>query len=44
MGSMENSASLWEKCLGALSFAAALLALTTGVASANKPFTFVALG
>ena len=44
MGSMKNFASIWEKRLGALLCAAALLALTTGAASAEKPFTFVALG
>ncbi|MCY3822921.1 MAG: hypothetical protein OXG62_03510 [Nitrospinae bacterium] len=44
MDSMKNFASFLHKCLGALLGAVALLALTAGAASADKPFTFVALG
>ena len=44
MGPMRNSASFLRKCLGALFGAMALLILTAGAASADKPFTFVALG
>ncbi len=44
MGPMSNSASFLRKCLGALFGATALFVLTAGAASADKPFTFVALG
>ena len=44
MGPMRNSTLLWKKRLGALFGAMALLILTAGAASADKPFTFVALG
>ena len=44
MGTMRNSASFLRKCLGALFGAMALFVLTAGAASADKPFTFVALG
>ncbi len=40
MGSMKKWTSIFKKCLGAM----ALLVLTAGAASADKPFTFVALG
>ncbi len=44
MGSMKYSASPLRKWFGALFCALALLILTAGAASADKPFTFVALG
>ena len=44
MDSMKKTASFLHKCLGALLGTVALLALTAGAASADKPFTFVALG
>ena len=44
MGSMKNSASILKRCLSALLGATTLLVLTAGAASADKPFTFVALG
>ena len=44
MGSMEKSASLLKKRIGALLCVMVLILLTAGAASAEKPFTFVALG
>ncbi len=44
MGSMKNFALPLRKWFGALFCALALLILTAGSASADKPFTFVALG
>ena len=44
MGPMKNSASFLRKCLGALFGALTLCVLTAGAASADQPFTFVALG
>lgn len=44
MGPMRNSPLLWKKRLGALLGALTLFVLTAGAASADKPFTFVALG
>lgn len=44
MGPMKNSASFLKRCLSALFGATALFVLTAGAASADKPFTFVALG
>ena len=44
MGSMKNFASPLHKWFCALFCALALFALTAGAASADKPFTFVALG
>ncbi len=44
MDSMKNTASILKRCLSALLGATTLIALTAGAASADKPFTFVALG
>ena len=44
MGPTSNSASFLRRCSGALFGAMALFVLTAGAASADKPFTFVALG
>lgn len=44
MDPMRNSTLLWKKRLGALLGALTLFVLTAGAASADKPFTFVALG
>ncbi len=44
MGSMKNTALILKRCLSALLGATTLLVLTAGAASADKPFTFVALG
>lgn len=44
MGPMKNTASILKRCLSVLLGVMAVFVLTAGAASADKPFTFVALG